>query len=130
MPDTTVKGGEVTVYDSNERAPVPLALLHHPLCVTMALFDGGEMVVVDPTLREQQVCEGEIMVTANKHGEVCQIAKLGGVPADALAVLGCVEMAVNKVRALDTVVAEALEKDARKRDIGGLMAELRADNER
>ncbi|KAL8689930.1 MAG: hypothetical protein Q9218_004508 [Villophora microphyllina] len=130
IPDTTVKGGEVTVHGLDEREPVPLALLHHPLCVTMALFEGGERVVVDPTLAEQQVCEVEVMVTANKHGEVCQIAKLGGVPADALTLLSCVEMAVKKVRELDAVVLEAMEKDERKRDIGGLMTELRAENER
>ena len=55
--DTTVKGGEVIVHSAEERNPVPLAMLHHPLCVTMALFEGGEKVVVDATLREQQCCD-------------------------------------------------------------------------
>ncbi|KAL8894568.1 MAG: hypothetical protein Q9192_004214, partial [Flavoplaca navasiana] len=130
IPDTTVRGEEVVVHSVEERNPVPLAMLHHPLCVTMALFEGGEKVVVDATLREQQCCEGEVVVTANKHGEVCQIAKLGGVPSDALVLLKCVDVAVAKVRELDALVAEALEKDAAKRDIGGLMAELSAENAR
>ncbi|KAL8750243.1 MAG: hypothetical protein Q9199_007200 [Rusavskia elegans] len=130
IPDATVRGEEVVVHSVAERNPVPLAMLHHPLCVTMALFEGGEKVVVDPTLREQQCCEGEVVVTANKHGEICQIAKLGGVPSDALVLLKCVDVAVAKVKELDALIAKALERDAAKRDIGGLMAELSAENAR
>ncbi|KAL9631045.1 MAG: hypothetical protein Q9204_004419 [Flavoplaca sp. TL-2023a] len=130
IPDTTVRGEEVVVHGVEERNPVPLAMLHHPLCVTMALFEGGEKIIVDATLREQQCCEGEVVVTANKHGEVCQIAKLGGVPSDALVLLKCVDVAVSKVKELDALVAKVLEKDAAKRDIGGLMAELSAENAR
>ncbi|KAL9001543.1 MAG: hypothetical protein Q9169_000118 [Polycauliona sp. 2 TL-2023] len=130
IPDSTVKGEEVVVHRVEERNPVPLAMLHHPLCVTMALFEGGEKPVVDATLMEQQCCEGEVVVTANKHGEVCQIAKLGGVPSDALVLLKCVDLAVAKVKVLDALIAKALEKDAAKRDIGGLMAELSAENAR
>ncbi|KAI4230432.1 MAG: hypothetical protein L6R36_000061 [Xanthoria steineri] len=130
LPDTTVRGEEVVVHSVEERNPVPLAMLHHPLCVTMFLFEGGEKVVVDATLREQQCCEGEVVVTANKHGEVCQIAKLGGVPAGALVLLKCVDVAVAKVKELDTLIAKALGRDAATRDIGGLMAELSAENAR
>ncbi|KAL8732019.1 MAG: hypothetical protein Q9166_002971 [cf. Caloplaca sp. 2 TL-2023] len=130
IADVTVKGEEVMVHSVEERNPVPLAMLHHPLCVTMALFEDGDKVVVDATLREQQCCEGEVVVTANKHGEVCQIAKLGGVPADALVLLKCVDVAVAKVKELEAVIGTALEKDAVKRDIGGLMAELSAENAR
>ncbi|KAI4250458.1 MAG: hypothetical protein L6R40_000056 [Gallowayella cf. fulva] len=130
IPDTTVRGEEVLVHSVEERNPVPLAMLHHPLCVTMALFEGGDKVVVDATLREQQCCEGEVVVTANKHGEICQIAKLGGVPSDALVLLHCVDIAVAKAKELDTVIATALERDATKRDVGGLMAELSAENAR
>ena len=130
IQDTTVKGGDVTVHSLAEREPIPLAMLHHPLCVTVALFEGGEKVVVDATLREQQCFEGEVIVTANKEGEVVQIAKLGGVAADALTVLHCVDVAVRKVKDLDRIVDGALERDAKKRDIGGLMGELRAENER
>ncbi|KAL8656461.1 MAG: hypothetical protein Q9210_000254 [Variospora velana] len=130
IPDVTVKGEEVIVHSIEERNPVPLAMLHHPICVTMALFEGGEKVIVDATVREQQCCEGEVIVTANKYGEVVQIAKLGGVAADALVLLNCVDLAVAKVKELDAVISKALEKDARARDVGGLVAELRAENER
>ncbi|KAL8973670.1 MAG: hypothetical protein Q9197_002097 [Variospora fuerteventurae] len=130
IPEVTVKGEEVIVHSVEERNPVPLAMLHHPLCVTIALFEGGEKAIVDATVREQQCCEGEVVVTANKYGEVVQIAKLGGVAADALVLLNCVDLAVAKVKELDAVISKALEKDARARDVGGLVAELRAENER
>ena len=129
-PDVSVEGEDVTVYTVTERVPVPLAMLHHPLCVTLSAFDGGEIVLVDATLQEQQVSGGEMVITANKHGEVCQIAKLGGVPTDALVLLGCVELAVGKVSELSRIVSAALEQDAKKRNSDSMMAELSAENER
>ena len=130
LPDTSVKGGELTVYSLKEREPVPLALLHWPLCVSFAVFETGEKLVVDATLREEQCSEGEVVVAANKSGEVCAISKQGGVPTDALVLLGCVDTAVRKVRELDAVIKGALETEEKRRDVGGLMKELRADNER
>ena len=126
----SIQGEEVTVYTLAERVPVPLAMLHYPYCVTMGLFEGGEIVVVDATLVESLVSEGEVVVTANVQGEVCQIAKLGGVPSEALTLLRCVEVAVGKVKDIGRVVEEALERDRRRRDEGGLMKELSAENER
>jgi exosome complex component RRP45 len=129
-PDVSIEGEEVTVYTLRERVPVPLAILHQPLCVTMSFFDKGEIVVCDATLQEQLVSEGEIVITANKHGEVCQIAKLGGVPADALKLLECVELAMRKVVELSNILSRELENEAKRRDAESMMAELRADNDR
>lgn len=86
--------------------------------------------MVDATLREEQCSEGEIVVTANKSGEICAISKQGGVPTDALVILGCVDTAVRKVAGLDSLIKAALEKENNRRDVGGLMKELRAENER
>ena len=130
IPDTSIHGGELTVYSAQERNPVPLALLHLPFCVSFAVFEGGEKVILDATLQEEQCSEGEVVVTANKSGEVCAISKQGGVPTDALVLLGCVDTAVEKVRLLDGIVKHALEQDMTKRDVGGLMAELSAENAR
>jgi exosome complex component RRP45 len=105
-------------------------MLHHPLCVTFSYFDGGEIVVSDATLAEEQVREGEVIVTMNRNGELCQIAKYGGVPIDALAVVNWTNMALKKVQAMSKVIQQKLEEDFKKRDKGGLMAELSAENER
>jgi len=130
IPDTEVRGGELTVYTVKEREPVPLALLHWPLCVSFAVFEGGEKLVVDATMREEQCSEGEIVVAANRSGEVCAISKQGGVPTDALVLLGCMDTAVRKVGELHGVIKGALEREEQRRDVGGLMKELRAENER
>ena len=129
-PDTDVQGEEVTVYSLSERTPVPLYILHHPLCVTLSFFHGGEVFVVDANLHEQQVSEGEMVVTANKHGEVCQIAKFGGIPTDALMLLRCVEAAVERVTHLDKIVSDALREDGMRRTPKGLLLELSAQNAR
>ncbi|KAM0795644.1 ribosomal protein S5 domain 2-type protein [Usnea florida] len=130
IPDSAVKGGRLTVFSPAERDPVPLALLHHPLCVTMRGFEDGGKWLVDATLLEQQCSEGEVVVAANAQGEVCLVRKGGGGEVDALVLLRCVEVAVGKVRELGKVVDGALEEDAKRRDKGGMSRELRAENER
>ena len=130
IPDSSVQGGELTVYTLLERDPVPLALLHHPLCVTLHYFESGEKVIVDATLVEQQCSEGEIAIVANPQGEICLVQKGGGGEVDALALLRYAEMAVGKVRELGKVVDKALETDAKIRDKGNMSRELRAENER
>ncbi|KAK8214667.1 ribosomal protein S5 domain 2-type protein [Phyllosticta capitalensis] len=129
-PDVSVEGEKVIVYSPREREPVALSMLHHPLCVTFSYYNNGETVLVDATMAEEQVREGEIIVTMNKFGELCQIAKYGGVPIDPVAVLQCTNVALNKVQALTKYIQGRLEEDAKKRDAGGLMAELSAENER
>ncbi|KAF2100429.1 hypothetical protein NA57DRAFT_54518 [Rhizodiscina lignyota] len=129
-PDVTVEGENVTVYSLREREPVPLAMLHHPLCVTFSYFHSGEVVLVDATLAEEQVRESEVIVTMNRHGEICQIAKYGGSPIDAVSLLTCTSSALGKVQALWKYIQEKLDEDAKKRDAGGLMAELSAENAR
>lgn len=130
IPDTQIKGGELTVFTPVERDPVPLALLHHPLCITLNYFETGEKIIMDATLVEQQCSEGEVVVAANPQGEVCLVQKGGGGEVDALVLLRCVEMAVGKVRELGKKIDAALEADAKKRDKGGMSRELQAENER
>ncbi|MCJ1334336.1 hypothetical protein MMC10_011045 [Thelotrema lepadinum] len=129
-PDVSIEGENVTIYTNEERVPVPLSMLHHPFCVTVSLFQEGQLLVVDTTLQESRISEGEVIVTANRQGEVCQIAKLGGVPVDALLLLRCVELAAEKITRFSNVISEAVAKDFEKRNIGGLLTELSAENER
>ena len=135
-PDTSTEGEKVTVYTLREREPVPLSLLHFPYCVTFSYYakEGGEegeaTVLLDTTRMEEQLREGSATIGINRHGEVCQIAKLGGVPVDAVAFLGCVQVALVKVKEISAFVTRRLEEDAKKRDKGGLMAELSAENDR
>ena len=129
-PDVSVQGGDVTIYTMEEREPVALSIMHHPICVTFSFYHGGEAVLVDATLREEQVREGEMVVTMNRFGEVCQVAKLGGIAVDALVLLDCTNVALTKVMEMTQVITDKLDEDAKKRNRAGLMAELSAENER
>jgi exosome complex component RRP45 len=126
----TVEGEEVTVYSTREREPVPLSILHHPLCITISYYDAGQILLLDATWAEEQVRDGQVIITMNRHGELCQIAKYGGVPVDALAILNWTKIALGKVQILSEYIKGKLDEDARRRDVGGLIAELRAENDR
>lgn len=129
-PDFEVRGEEVEVFDASEREPVKLAMQHQPFTITFSYYEDGTIMVLDPTLLEEQCREGEIVISMNRFGEVCQIAKYGGTPVDGLSMLTATNMALEKVKMLDKLVKARLEEDEKRRDVGGLMAELSAENER
>ncbi len=130
-PDTSIEAGQLTVYTPAERAPVPLSWLHSPFCVTWSFFgEEGDVAVLDATWLEEQVRVGSCTVSLNKHGEICQISKLGGVPVDAVVLLQCTGVALSKVKEFSELVDRKLAEDAKRRDKGGFMAELRAENDR
>jgi len=129
-PDVQVQGEEVTVFSLREREPVKLSMQHQPFCVTFSLYEGGEIALIDATLAEEHVRDGEVIVSMNRFGEVCQIAKYGGITMDPLALLNCTTVALEKVKTLHKIVMDSIERDEKKRDVGGLMAELSAENER
>lgn len=129
-PDVSVEGENVTVWDVREREPVKLSMLHHPLCVSFSYYDSGSIVLVDATKNEEYIREGEMIISMNKFGEICQIAKYGGTPVDAVALLGWTRVALEKVKKITAYIQQKLVEDERKRDIGGLIAELSAENTR
>lgn len=130
-PDTSMEGGVLTVYTPAEREPVPLGWLHSPFCVTFSFFgDEGETTLVDATWLEEQVRVGSCTISLNRHGEICQIAKLGGTPVEAVVLLQCTQIALTKVKEFSTFLDRMLAEDAKRRDKGGLLAELSAENDR
>lgn len=66
-PDVSVCGEDFVIHSATERDPLPLSVVHIPLCVTFAFFDGGNFMLVDPTQREQLVADGTVVVSMNKH---------------------------------------------------------------
>ncbi|KAI5459921.1 ribosomal protein S5 domain 2-type protein [Mariannaea sp. PMI_226] len=130
-PDTTIEGETLTVYTAAEREPVPLSWLHSPFCVTFSFFgEEGEQVLVDSTWLEEQLRVSTCTYSINKHGEICQIAKLGGAALDAPLFIQCASVAVSRAKELTDLVDRKLAEDAKRRDKGGLMAELTAENDR
>lgn len=131
-PDSSTEGEEVTVYTAAEREPVPLSWLHSPLCVTFSFFgeEGEKGMLVDATWLEEQVATGNCTIGMNKHGEICQVSKLGGAPVEAVLLLQCGNLALAKVREFSDLLDAKLAEDAKRKDKGGLIAQLSAENER
>ncbi len=130
-PDTSIEGQVLTVYTPAEREPVPLSWLHSPLCVTFSFFgDDGDMALLDANLLEEQVRVGSCTISLNRHGEICQIAKLGGTPVEAVALLQCASLALTKVKDLSDILDQKLVEDVKRRNRGGLIVELSAENDR
>ena len=128
-PDVSVNGEDVTIYTMAERVPVPLSIMHTPICMTFSFYHGGEVVILDADHKEEQVSEASMVLTANDF-ELCQIAKLGGVSIDPLTLLRCTDIAAIKAKEVNGFIAQRLSEDAIKRDVGGLLAEMSAENER
>ena len=138
-PDFEVKGEDVTIFDTRKREPVRLTIQHMPFCITFSYFSSlpstnvsidPPMFILDATLLEEQCRDGEIVISMNRFGEVCQIAKYGGAPVDGLSLLTCTNAALDQVKMLDRLVKEKLAADESRRNAGGLMAELNAENDR
>ncbi|RMZ74798.1 hypothetical protein DV737_g5721, partial [Chaetothyriales sp. CBS 132003] len=128
-PDVWVNGEDVTIYTMAERVPVALSMMHYPVCSTFSFFDNGRIVVLDANHSEEQVSEAEMVLTANDF-ELCQVAKLGGTAVDPLVLLKCTSVALARAKEVNALISQKLAEDATKRDVGGLIAELRAENER
>lgn len=129
-PDVSVQGDEVTVYTYSERVPVPLSMMHYPYTVTFSYFDDGKFNCVDATLAEQQVRDGEMIVTMNKHGEICQIAKYGGCPVGVWQTIDDIDLTLARVQEIDRLVNKRLDEDKKRRNPAELIAELSAENDR
>jgi exosome complex component RRP45 len=134
-PDVSVEGEKVTIHTLSERVPVPLSILHVPICVTFSFFDVGDesgepVFLMDATLQEEQLRDGDMTITLNKYGEVCQIAKAGGLPIEAVALHQCMRKALVKVEEITAFVAKRLKEDQDERTRRDNLLESTAENER
>jgi len=129
-PDVSIEGEKVTIYDIRDREPIPLSMLHHPLCVTFSFYNDGSAVLSDATAAEEQVRDTHVIVGMNKHGELCQLAKYGGSSIDPYSLINCSKQALPKVQELSKFIDLRLAEDGKRRDAGGLINELKADNDR
>jgi exosome complex component RRP45 len=94
-----------------ERTPIPLSIHHTPICITFAIFDDGDRVVMDPTLLESRVQTGEMTISLNIHREVCMISKAGGTPISVETLMRCANAASNKVIEIGEMLASRSKQD-------------------
>ncbi|KAI5821016.1 ribosomal protein S5 domain 2-type protein [Pyronema omphalodes] len=129
-PDVSVEGEKVTIHTLTERVPVPLSILHVPICITFSYYEGGEITLLDANLQEEQLREGEMTVTMNRHGEVCQISKAGGVERDAGRLYTDIKMAQQKAVEVTEFIAARLKEDQKERTRRDNLLGASANNDR
>ncbi|XP_067662910.1 exosome complex component RRP45-like [Haliotis asinina] len=117
-PDVTVSGEEVTVHSPEERDPVPLSVHHMPICCTFAFFTQGKHLLVDPSLVEEKVMDGKMVIGMNKHREICMLQITGEMLLLKEQVLRCSNVAVVKVTEISELILKALENDRKARASG------------
>lgn len=115
LPEVTVQGGKVTVYDLGEKAPVPLNITTQPLSCTFRVFDKGAIMLLDPTLKEEQASQGSAVVAMDSGGVLCLSSKIGGVPVPALKLIDCQQVARSRVKEHTDIINQKLKKDEAKR---------------
>ncbi|KAK3234918.1 hypothetical protein CYMTET_54850, partial [Cymbomonas tetramitiformis] len=101
VPDVSIggeTGQEVIVHPPQVKEPVPLNIHHLPLAITLAFFGDGELVVVDPSMKEEAAMSGSMTVCLNPHEELCTVQKGGGVAISPAQLMRCIRIAAAKVK--------------------------------
>ncbi|CAM0945706.1 unnamed protein product [Alopecurus aequalis] len=101
-PECTVGGDDgqqVTIHDPEVRDLLPLTIHHLPVAVTFAYFGDGNIMVIDPTYKEEAVMGGRMTATINSNGDVCSIQKAGGEGVMSSVIMQCLRIA--SVKAAD-----------------------------
>eukprot|EP00736_Rhodelphis_marinus_P011310 Rmarinus@m.2562 len=107
-PDVSISGEDVVVHPLEEREPIPLSIHHAPLAVTYALFEGGDLLALDPSEREEMVMDGKISCVCNVHGDLCFYQKQGGPPLSMGSILRIARDATQRVKELLALVKQSL----------------------
>ncbi|GIL92483.1 hypothetical protein Vretimale_19344 [Volvox reticuliferus] len=103
-------GTEIVVHPPEVREPLPLTIHHLPVSVTFALFQGGDMLVVDPTVKEAAAASGSCTVVMNPGREVCCVHKADGIGLTPEQFMRCVRLAADKTELLTKELKAALEQ--------------------
>ena len=116
-PEATVspETRRVVVHPAATREPVALALRHLPVAVTFGFFEEHDgLLIVDPTIKEETVSGGEMVVVLNAHDELCAVHKGGGCAVAPGEIMRCVRLAS---RVAKDAVAELKRAHAAWEDI-------------
>ncbi|XP_031477250.1 exosome complex component RRP45A-like isoform X2 [Nymphaea colorata] len=111
-PECTLGGEddqEVIIHPPEVREPIPLRVHHLPIAVTFGFFGDGELVVIDPTYKEEAVMGGRMTVTINANGDVCAIQKAGGQGVLQSEIMQCMRIASVKSVDITNKIKNAVE---------------------
>lgn len=155
-PDISIEGDKTIILPIEERAPVPLSILHIPISVTFSFFrppppsktataasankedeemtddvaSADDIVLVDATAREEALRHGEMTITINKNREICQLSKSGGHSIEAYVLMNCANRAQTIASDMTALILKKLKEDDAKRNAENKEFELSAENDR
>lgn len=89
----------------------PIPMHHLPFVVSFALYDDGN-VVVDPSWKEEQAAAGHLFITMNKHGDICNLQKAGGVPLEPAQLAHCAQIAASQVEDITEQILSLLPDES------------------
>eukprot|EP00501_MAST-03F_sp_TOSAG23-6_P001286 GSMAST32.ASY1.ANO1.1334.1 assembled CDS len=115
-PFVTVENGIATVHSYLERMPVPLSIHHLPICITFAAFanNHNQVIIVDPSAREELLMDGCVTFSLNSHRELCAVRKAGGCALTIEQLLRCAHVAAEKALHVTKQLRSALEDGERR----------------
>lgn len=114
LPASPLRTKANTQHSPDDRAPLPLAIHHNPLCLTFAYFEDLQPIL-DPTHLEETLASGTMTVTLNAQRELCVLSKAGGSALSVDDVMAVVRVGVERVRESVKRIEEALVEDAGRR---------------
>lgn len=126
-PDVSIHGSDVIVHSLQEREPVPLSVLHVPICVTFLFFNPSdleenikgelneEISIIDATEKEESLRDGSLVITINKNREIVQLSKNGGLPIDVFVLMDLSKKAYTIAESLSEKIKIFLQKEESER---------------
>lgn len=127
-PDISINDQQVIIHGLNERQPVPLSILHIPICISYLFYNryndlqtnikgdlNDEIYLIDGNLAEELLADGSLVITLNKNRELIQLSKNGGLPIDANILMQLSLKAMGIVDKLTTLMKDVLEKHEKER---------------
>jgi len=121
-PDVSLKGDQITVHPVTERDPVPLAVHHHPVTTTFAMFQMAgtqdTLAVCDPSRLEEECMGGKMVIGVNAYREICTLHLAGQVLVDKKLVIKLTNTAAEKAKKIVEKVKESLARDEELRKSG------------
>lgn len=131
-PDVTVRNEKVTIHSFDEKEGVKLGVLHIPIALQFNLFplketaeiiktntssdNNNELVVLDCTLKEDLLKDGEFIIALNKNREIVQLNKPGGIPISASKIVEFSHMALPIIEETTNKILKAIDIDEKKRN--------------
>ena len=88
--EVEIIGSDVVFYQESERKAVSLPIANIPVTVSFGICDG--IVIVDPSSKEQEICNSKFTVSINSDGDICGIQQ-SGTPLSLDVVKKCIHQA-------------------------------------